>query len=109
MLEFGLTAGYDTLEDFLKTKVSTDKIDSVINNGDGTLNVSKNGYTVTVNNKTNSSSNSDNKTIKISATPYVGIYDGKEHEAITNVDVEPTDAKIEYSRMAQLTVQQCQQ
>ena len=97
ILEFRLTDGYDTLEDFLKTKVSTGKIDSVINNGDGTLNVSKNGYTVTVENKTKSSNNSDNKTIKISATPYKGTYDGNRHEAITNVDVEPTDAKIEYS------------
>lgn len=97
VLEFRLTEGYDTLEDFLRTKVSNGKIDSVINNGDGTLNVSKNGYTVTVENKTKSSNNSDNKTIKISATQYTGTYDGNEHEAITNVNVEPTDAKIEYS------------
>ena len=97
VLEFRLTEGYDTLEDFLRTKVSNGKIDSVINNGDGTLNVSKNGYTVTVENKTKSSNNSNNKTIKISATPYTGTYDGNEHEAITNVNVEPTDAKIEYS------------
>ncbi len=54
VLEFGLTGGYDTLEDFLKTKVPN-KIDSVTNNGDGTLNVSKNGYTVTVENKKKSS------------------------------------------------------
>ena len=52
VLEFRLTEGYDTLEDFLKTKVPN-KIDSVTNNGDGTLNVSKNGYTVTVENKKN--------------------------------------------------------
>ena len=51
VLEFRLTEGYDTLEDFLKTKIPN-KIDSVINNGDGTLNVSKNGYTLTVENKT---------------------------------------------------------
>ena len=54
VLEFRLTEGYDTLEDFLKTKVPN-KIDSVTNNGDGTLNVSKNGYTVTVENKKKSS------------------------------------------------------
>ena len=62
VLEFRLTEGYDTLEDFLRTKVSNGKIDSVINNGDGTLNVSKNGYTVTVENKTKkgNSSNGDN-------------------------------------------------
>ena len=56
VLEFRLTEGYDTLEDFLKTKVSAGTIDSVINNGDGTLNVSKNGYTLTVENKKKSSS-----------------------------------------------------
>ena len=62
VLEFRLTDGYDTLEDFLKTKVSAGIIDSVINNGDGTLNVSKNGYTLTVENKTKkgSSSKEDN-------------------------------------------------
>ena len=62
VLEFRLTDGYDTLEDFLKTKVSAGTIDSVINNGDGTLNVSKNGYTLTVENKTKkgSSSKGDN-------------------------------------------------
>lgn len=32
VLEFRLTEGYDTLEDFLKTKVSSGIIDSVINN-----------------------------------------------------------------------------
>ena len=58
VLEFRLTEGYDTLEDFLKTKVSAGTIDSVINNGDGTLNVSKNGYTVTVENKTKKGNNS---------------------------------------------------
>ncbi len=97
VLEFRLTEGYDTLEDFLKTKVSSGTIDSVINNGDGTLNVSKNGYTITVENKGKTSNNGDNKIIEISATPYIGIYDGNEHEAITNVKLEPTDAKIEYS------------
>ena len=62
VVEFRLTDGYDTLEDFLKTKVSAGTIDSVINNGDGTLNVSKNGYTLTVENKTKkgSSSKGDN-------------------------------------------------
>ena len=62
VVEFRLTDGYDTLEDFLKTKVSAGTIDSVVNNGDGTLNVSKNGYTLTVENKTKkgSSSKGDN-------------------------------------------------
>ena len=44
-------------------------------------------YTATVN----------NGTISLSATPYTGTYDGKAHNAITSVTVNPTDAKIEYS------------
>jgi len=38
-----------------------------------------------------------NGTISLSATPYTGTYDGKAHNAITNVSVNPSDAKIEYS------------
>ena len=38
-----------------------------------------------------------NGTIEISVTPYTGIYDGKAHDAITKINVNPTDAKIEYS------------
>ena len=44
-------------------------------------------YTATVN----------NGTISLSATPYTGTYDGKAHNAITSVTVNPSDAKIEYS------------
>ena len=44
-------------------------------------------YTATVN----------NGTISLSATPYNGIYDGKAHNALTNVSANPSDAKIEYS------------
>ena len=44
-------------------------------------------YTATVN----------NGTISLSATPYTGTYDGKEHNAITSVTVNPSDAKLEYS------------
>ena len=51
ILEFHITKGYETLEDFLKNKVTAGTIDSVEKNADGTLNVSKNGYTVTVENK----------------------------------------------------------
>ena len=39
----------------------------------------------------------NNGTISLSATPYTGTYDGKEHNALTNVSVNPSDAKIEYS------------
>ena len=38
-----------------------------------------------------------NGTISLSATPYIGTYDGKAHNAITNVSVNPSDAKLEYS------------
>ena len=38
-----------------------------------------------------------NGTIELSVTPYTGIYDGKAHGAITKINVNPTDAKIEYS------------
>ena len=55
--EYELTSRSQTLEEFLKTKIP-DRIDSVINNGDGTLTVTKNGYAVTVNNKQNSSNGS---------------------------------------------------
>ena len=100
IMEFYLTNGYETLEDFLNTKVLEGRIDKVEKNADGTLKVWKNDYSVTTENKTNFSNNNDNnmnKRIKISTTPYEGIYDSCEHEAITNVNVEPTDTTLEYS------------
>ena len=39
----------------------------------------------------------NNGTISLSATPYTGTYDGKAHKALTNVSVNPSDAKLEYS------------
>ena len=38
-----------------------------------------------------------NGTIKLEATPYVGTYDGQEHDALSNISVEPSDTKLEYS------------
>ena len=58
ILEFYLTNDYETLEDFLKAKVTEGKIDSVTKNTDGTLTVKKGEYSVTVENKTNSSGGS---------------------------------------------------
>ena len=58
ILEFYLTDDYETLEDFLKAKVTEGKIDSVTKNADGTLTVKKGNYSVTVENKTNSSNGS---------------------------------------------------
>ena len=39
----------------------------------------------------------ENGTIKLSVTPYTGIYDGQEHNALSNISVEPSDTKLEYS------------
>ena len=39
----------------------------------------------------------NNGTISLSATPYTETYDGKTHNALTNVSVNPSDAKLEYS------------
>ena len=39
----------------------------------------------------------NNGTISLSATAYTGTYDGKTHNALTNVSVNPSDAKLEYS------------
>ena len=55
ILEFYLTNDYETLEDFLKAKAEDGSIDSVTKNADGTLTVKKGEYSVTVENKTNSS------------------------------------------------------
>ena len=38
-----------------------------------------------------------NGTIKLEVTPYVGTYDGQEHDALSDISVEPSDAKLEYS------------
>ena len=58
ILEFYLTNDYETLEDFLKAKAEDGSIDSVTKNADGTLTVKKGDYSVTVENKTNSSGGS---------------------------------------------------
>ena len=38
-----------------------------------------------------------NGTIKLEVTPYVGTYDGQEHNALSEISVEPSDVKLEYS------------
>ena len=38
-----------------------------------------------------------NGTISLKVTPYVGTYDGQDHDALSNISVEPSDAKLEYS------------
>ena len=38
-----------------------------------------------------------NGTISLKVAPYVGTYDGQEHNALSEISVEPSDAKLEYS------------
>ena len=79
ILEFHLTDDYETLEDFLKAKVTEGKIDSVTKNADGTLTVKKGEYSVTVENKTNSSggSSSGGSTGGETQTPKITIGEAK--------------------------------
>ena len=79
ILEFYLTDDYETLEDFLKAKVTEGKIDSVTKNADGTLTVKKGEYSVTVENKTNSSggSSSGGNTGGETQTPEITIGEAK--------------------------------
>ena len=79
ILEFYLTNDYETLEDFLKAKVTEGKIDSVTKNADGTLTVKKGEYSVTVENRTNSSggSSSGGSTGGETQTPEITIGEAK--------------------------------
>ena len=88
VLEHKLRKEYETLEEFLVSKVPT-RIDGVTRKDDNTLIVKKNGYEIEV--------ESENKIIIFDATPYVGTYDGQPHDMITSVNVSPSDAKVEYS------------
>ena len=91
ILEFYLTDDYETLEDFLKAKVTEGKIDSVTKNADGTLTVKKGEYSVTVENKTNysggSSSGGETQTpeITIGEAKVIANSDGT-GSAITDAD-----------------------
>lgn len=183
VLEYYLVKDEETFEEFLQSKVPN-TIDSVTKNEDGTFTISKNGYTLTVENKSGNTSNDDKRMegeltlseysgeyvypnsgtfsitkstgtvsvnssneniakveikdnivtvipgttegstriivtsasneeykektaiyevtvksgeIELSVTPYNGTYDAKTHNAITNVSVTPSDAKVEYS------------
>ena len=80
ILEFYLTNDYETLEDFLKAKAEDGSIDSVTKNADGTLTVKKGEYSVTVENKTNSSggSSSGGSTGGETQTPEITIGEAKD-------------------------------
>jgi Tfp pilus assembly protein PilE len=79
ILEFYLTNDYETLEDFLKAKAEDGSIDSVTKNADGTLTVKKGNYSVTVENKANSSggSSSGGNTGEETQTPEIKIGEAK--------------------------------
>ena len=79
ILEFYLTNDYETLEDFLKAKAEDGSIDCVTKNADGTLTVKKGEYSVTVENKTNSSngSSSGGSTGGETQTPEITIGEAK--------------------------------
>ena len=79
ILEFYLTNDYATLEDFLKAKAEDGSIDSVTKNADGTLTVKKGNYSVTVENKANSSggSSSGGNTGEETQTPEIKIGEAK--------------------------------
>ena len=79
ILEFYLTNDYATLEDFLKAKAEDGSIDSVTKNADGTLTVKKGNYSVTVENKTNSSggSSSGGSTGGETQTPEITVGEAK--------------------------------
>ena len=98
ILEFYLTDDYETLEDFLKAKVTEGKIDSVTKNVDGTLTVKKGEYSVTVENKTNSSggSSSGGSTGGETQTPEITIGEAKVVANIDGTGSAITDANSVY-------------
>lgn len=86
--EYDIANNGETLEEFLNTKVPS-RLDEVKRKDDKTLIVKKNGYEIEV--------ESDSRILTLDAEPYVGIYDGKSHDAITSVNATPGDVKIEYA------------
>ena len=86
--EYDIANSGETLEEFLKNKVPS-RLDDVKRIDDNTLEVKKNGYTIEV--------ESNSRDFSIIVVPYMGVYDGKAHNALTDVTVNPSDAKIEYS------------
>ena len=98
ILEFYLTNDYETLEDFLKAKAEDGSIDSVTKNADGTLTVKKGEYSVTVENKTNSSggSGSGGSTGGETQTPEITVGEIKVVADSTGTGSAITDANSVY-------------
>ena len=87
-MEYDIANSGETLEEYLNSKVP-ERIEEVTRKDDNTLIVKKNGYEIEV--------ESENRILIFDIIPYVGIYDGKTHNILSNVSVSPSDAKIEYS------------
>ena len=87
-MEYDIANSGETLEEYLNSKVP-ERIEEVTRKDDNTLIVKKNGYEIEV--------ESENRILIFDIIPYVGIYDGKTHNILSNVNVSPSDAKIEYS------------
>ena len=86
--EYDIANSGETLEEFLKKNVPS-RLDEVKRIDENTLEIKKNGYTIEV--------ESNSRDFSIIVVPYTGLYDGKAHNALTDVTVNPSDAKIEYS------------
>ena len=87
--EYDIANSGETLEEFLEEKVKEGRVDEVTRKDDKTLEVKKDGYTVEV--------ESENRDFSLIVEAYIGTYDEKTHDIISNLEVKPTDAKIEYS------------
>ena len=87
--EYDIANSGETLEEFLEEKVKEGRVDEVTRKDDKTLEVKKDGYTVEV--------ESENRNFALIVEAYIGTYDEKTHDVISNLEVKPTDAKIEYS------------
>ena len=87
--EYDIANSGETLEEFLEEKVKEGRVDEVTRKDDKTLEVKKDGYTVEI--------ESENRDFSLIVEAYIGTYDEKTHDVISNLEVKPTDAKIEYS------------
>ena len=86
--EYDIVNKGETLEEYLKNNIP-EKVDEVTRKDDKTLEVKKEWVTVEV--------ESEIREFKVGVEPYVGTYDGKSHNALSSVNVTPSEATIEYS------------
>ena len=88
VMEYGISNDGETLDEFLQALVP-EKFDEVQRINDMTLLIKRAGYTIEI--------NEEAKDFSIVVEPYVGIFDGMTHDAVSSLSVTPNDAKIEYS------------